>query len=82
MSPVLSSASVNVIIESNGIKRKVFSGNEKLTVIERVCNGESRSKVCSELKLAESTLRGWLKDEHKFRDYLHEVDSDEGFNTF
>ena len=45
----------------------------------RVRNGESRSKVCSELKLAESTRRGWLKDEQKFRDYLHEVDSDDGF---
>jgi hypothetical protein len=61
------------------MKRKAYYLNEKLTVIERVHNGESRSKVCSELKLAESTLRGWLKDKLKFWDYLHEVDSDDGF---
>ena len=65
-------------MESKGCKRKAYSVTEKLCIIDRVHKGEARSKVCNELKIAESTFRGWLKDEQKLRDYLHDVDSDEG----
>ncbi len=65
-------------MESKGIKRKAYLVTEKLCIIDNVHNDEARSKICNELKIANSTFRGWLKDEPKLRNYSHAVDSDEG----
>jgi len=46
-------------------KRKSYSVREKLVVVTRVQNGES-------------TIRGWLKDEQKLRDFVDTVDSTDG----
>ncbi len=52
-------------MESKGSKQKVYSLTEKLCIIDSVHNDEARSKICNELKIAELTFRGWLKDEPK-----------------
>lgn len=59
-------------------KRKAYSVNDKLTVIERVRNGESQAKLSRELKISESTIRGWLKGENKLREFVHTVDENDG----
>ena len=55
-----------------------YSVNDKLTVIERVRKGESQAKLSRELNVAESTIRSWLKDENKLREFVHTVDEDDG----
>ena len=59
-------------------KRKAWSVYEKLGVVDRVKKGETRTKICKELSLSESTMRGWLKDETKLRDFVDTVDEKEG----
>ena len=59
-------------------KRKAWSVKEKLAVVDRIRKGEARTKVCKELGLAESTLRGWLKEEVKLREFIYTVDDDDG----
>ena len=63
---------------SESPKRKAYSVEEKLAVVDRVKNGESQAKVCRELNLAGGTLRGWLKDEGKLREFVHSVDETGG----
>ena len=38
---------------------------EKLDLVIRIRKGESQCKVSQEMRVPESTLRGWLKDEVK-----------------
>jgi transposase-like protein len=59
-------------------KRKAYSVSDKLSIVTRIRNGESRSKVCRELGLAESTLRGWLKEEAKLREFADSIDDTKG----
>ena len=61
-------------------KRKYAAHNikEKLDLIQRVRNGESRAKICRENGIPESTLRGWLKDEDKLRGFVRDLDDDAG----
>lgn len=59
-------------------KRKCYSVREKLNLIDRVRNGEGQTKVAREMSVAESTLRGWLKDEAKLREFVDTVEESEG----
>ena len=61
-------------------KRKygAHSIQEKLKLIERARNGESRAKICRECGIPESTFRGWIKDEAKLRDFVRDLDDDIG----
>ena len=61
-------------------KRKQYTVQEKLHLVDRVRKGESAAKVCRESGVAEGTLRGWLKEEVKLREYLHSVDTDDGLS--
>ena len=55
-------------------KRKAYSVEVKLSAISRVRGGESQTKVSLDLSVAQSTLRGWLKEETKLREFVHSVD--------
>ncbi|XP_052242038.1 jerky protein homolog-like [Dreissena polymorpha] len=55
-------------------KRKAYSIAEKLNVVDRLRSGEAQVSVSSDLNIAESTLRGWLKDEEKLRSSLAGMD--------
>ncbi|XP_032690287.1 transcription initiation factor TFIID subunit 11-like, partial [Odontomachus brunneus] len=46
---------------------KNFSLAEKVSAIDRVHGGESKASVARDIGVAESTLRGWCKSEHKIR---------------
>ncbi|KAI0229034.1 hypothetical protein LSAT2_020535 [Lamellibrachia satsuma] len=46
-------------------KRKAYTVREKLDLVIRIRKGESQCKVSREMRVPESTLRGWLKDEVK-----------------
>ena len=59
---------------SQSRKRKAYSISEKLALVNRVRSGETQAKVSRELGLAESTLRGWLKDEEKLREACSVMD--------
>ena len=63
---------------STSTKRKAYSVEEKLAAVNRVRSGESQAKVSRDLSVAESTLRGWLKDEPKLREFVHTVDETGG----
>ena len=58
-------------------KRKCYTVREKLNLIDRVRNGEGQTKVAREMCVAESTLRGWLKDENKLREFVDNVEESE-----
>lgn len=60
------------------VGRKSYSVNEKLRAIERIKNGEKQAKVSRDIGVAESTLRGWLKDEMKLHGFLLSVDESVG----
>ena len=55
-------------------KRKAYSVQDKIAIIQRIRNGETRTKVIKETGVPESTLRGWLKDEDKLKDFCDAVD--------
>ena len=62
-------------------KRKLQSHDLdfKLKAISRIRNGkEQQTKVARELGVHESTLRGWLKNEHKLRSFVDGCDTDVG----
>ena len=46
---------------------------EKLDLVIRIRKGKSQCKVSQEMRVPESTLRGWLKDEVKLREFLINV---------
>lgn len=62
------------------MKRKAWKVSEKLTAVDRVRNGESQAKVSRDLGVAESTLRGWIKEETKLRNFVHTIDEGDGLN--
>lgn len=59
---------------SQSRKRKAYSITEKLGVVDRIRSGETQVKVSRELGIADSTLRGWLKDEEKLREACSAMD--------
>ena len=59
-------------------KQVAYSIREKLNTIDRIRNGASRSS--RDLNVPESTVRGWVKDEAKLRQFLDEVDTDSGLS--
>jgi hypothetical protein len=63
---------------TQGTKRKAFTVKEKLDAVDRVRNGESRTKVREDLGLGESTLRLWIKGEDKLREFVDTVDEEDG----
>lgn len=61
-------------------KRKQHSVHDKLALITRVRNGEGQTKVAKETGVAESTLRGWLKDEVKLREFVTTLEGNSGLS--
>ena len=61
-------------------KRKAWTVSDKVNAVERIDKGESQAKVSRDLGVSESTLRGWLKDKEKLREFLHTVDENGGLN--
>ena len=59
-------------------KRKAYTVRGKLDLVIRIRKGESQCKVSREMCVPESTLRGWLKDEMKLREFVHTVEEDDG----
>ena len=59
-------------------KRKAYSVEQKLEAIARVRKGESQAVVSRDNGVPESTLRGWLKDEEKLKDFVHTLDESDG----
>uniref|UniRef100_A0A8C8RVB4 HTH CENPB-type domain-containing protein n=1 Tax=Pelusios castaneus TaxID=367368 RepID=A0A8C8RVB4_9SAUR len=60
-----------------GVKRqRSYTVAEKLAAIDRVHNGETQAKISRDLGIAESTLRGWIKNETKLRSFVQNVDSE------
>ena len=59
-------------------KRKAYSIKEKLEIVARIRNGQSQCKVARETGIAESTVRGWLKDEDKLRKFVDTVEDGDG----
>ncbi len=60
-------------------KRKSYTVTEKLEAVTRVKQrGETQAKVSRENGVPESTLRGWIRDEKKMRDFVDTVDSSDG----
>ena len=59
-------------------KRKAYTVAEKLVLVQRVRNGESQAKVVRDTGVPESTLRGWLKEEAKLREFVVTVDESGG----
>ena len=55
-------------------KRKAYSVAEKLAVVDRLKNGESQAQVSRSLGVAESTMRGWIKDESRLRKFSSEME--------
>ena len=47
-------------------------------VVTRAQNGESQANVSHNNAVAQSTIRGWLKDEQKQCNFVDTVDSSEG----
>ena len=46
-------------------KRKAYSVSDKLKIIDRVKNGESKASLSRECGIPEGTIRGWMKEEDK-----------------
>ena len=61
-------------------KRKQFTVKDKLDAISQLNKGASRATICHDLGLAESTLRGWIKDEANLRKFVSECEETEGLN--
>ncbi|KAF0985625.1 hypothetical protein HZS_6063, partial [Henneguya salminicola] len=61
-------------------KRKAYSVTEKLDAVSRVKNGECQAKVSRDLGMSDSTLRGWINEELKLREYVHNFDQSCGLS--
>ena len=59
-------------------KRKLYTVEQKLEAVARVRRGESQAKISRVNGVPESTLRGWLKDEEKLREFSISLDGSEG----
>ena len=70
----VSSAQASIIMP----KRKQYSITECLRIVDRIHNGEQQTKVAREEGVPESTVRGWLKDETRLREFVDNMDEDVG----
>jgi len=61
-------------------KRKAWTVSNKVNAVKRVNNGESQAKVLRDIGVSKSTLRGWLKDKEKLREFLHTENESDGLN--
>jgi len=61
-----------------GQKRKAWTVSDTLAAVARVRAGESQAKLSRELSVAESTLRGWLKEEEKLKEFVDNLDESSG----
>jgi hypothetical protein len=51
---------------------------EKLKIIERVKNGESKASLFRISGIPEGTIRGWMKEENKLRAFVDSIEVDVG----
>ena len=56
-------------------KRKAYSINDKIQIVDRLRSGESQASVSRELGISDSTLRGWLKADSKLRASLGDMNA-------
>ncbi|XP_066903338.1 jerky protein homolog-like [Halyomorpha halys] len=56
-------------------KRKSYTVEEKLAIINRVKNGASKAQLKRELGIPESTIRGWVDEEEKLISFINNVDN-------
>lgn len=59
-------------------KRKTHSVADKLKIIERVKKGETKASITRECGIPEGTIRGWMKEEQKLRNFVDVIESDVG----
>ena len=59
-------------------KHKCYSVRDELAVVTNVKGGVSQASVSRDNGIPESTIRGWIKDEQKLRDFVDSVDSSDG----
>lgn len=55
-------------------KRKSYTVEEKLAIIDRVKKGTSKAHLKRELGIPESTIRGWMQEEERLLSFLDNVD--------
>jgi len=68
-------------MSDRGSKRKAWTVSDKLNAVECIGNCDTQAKVSRDLGVAESTLRGWLKEKDKLREFLHTVDKSDGLSV-
>ncbi|CAM4474416.1 unnamed protein product [Lepidochelys kempii] len=63
---------------AEGKRQYFYTVEEKLAAIDRVNSGETQAKVSKDIGIAESTLRGWLKNYSKLNGFVQNIDSATG----
>ncbi|CAM2105938.1 unnamed protein product [Caretta caretta] len=64
---------------AEGKRQSSYTVEEKLAATDGVNSGETQAKVSKDIGIAESTLRGWLKNESKLNGFVQNIDSAMGF---
>jgi hypothetical protein len=59
-------------------KRKNYTIVEKLKIIERFMNGESKASLFCERGIPEGTIHGCMKEENKLRSFVDSIEDDIG----
>jgi transposase-like protein len=59
-------------------KRKNYSIEEKLKIIDKVRSGVSKASINRECGIPEGTIRGWMKEEEKLRAFVNTVETEVG----
>jgi transposase-like protein len=59
-------------------KHTSYTVEQKLNAIQRIRNGMTKAALARELDVPESTLRGWVRDEEKLKNFIDTVDTDNG----
>lgn len=59
-------------------KRKAYTVGEKLKIIDRVKSGETKANLSRVYGVPEGTIRGWMKEEDKLRNFVNTVESEIG----
>ncbi|CAM5177118.1 unnamed protein product [Eretmochelys imbricata] len=63
---------------AEGKRQSSYTVEEKLAAIDGVNSKETQAKVSKDIGIAESTLRGWLKNESKLNGFVQNIDSAAG----
>uniref|UniRef100_A0A8C3ITD9 HTH psq-type domain-containing protein n=1 Tax=Chrysemys picta bellii TaxID=8478 RepID=A0A8C3ITD9_CHRPI len=66
------------MLHSYGKRQRSYTVEEKLAAIDQVNSGETPAKVSKDIGIAESTLRGWLKNKSKLNGFVQNIDSAAG----